>query len=158
MNELNKNDIRQGYTNLKRIIDFYINKHKISYASGEKAPSTYKDMVRHFNNTGVFNVYSGGDHGYLGQEYNIRFRAVHDYMHYTYNLTFNFEDEKKLSDLTAGVFRKIAWNDLNMTYWECYVISCIIEAEIRGQIEYYELNKKYVDNQAEFIDTYLKVG
>jgi hypothetical protein len=94
---------------------------------------------------------------YLGHEYNLKFRALHDFMHYFYDLKFTFTDEKILSDITANQFYLIGL-DMGLTIRECLIVKAIINAEIKGQIEYYELNNNYVDNQTEFIDSYLKVS
>ena len=102
----------------------------------------------------MFLVFSGGDHGILGKEYNIKFRAIHDHMHRTLGLTFNFSDEKVLSVLTQAEFARIA-GLLGINYNDIYYMVKVIGAEIGGQIEYYEKNKKYVEDQTEFIYNYL---
>ena len=151
-----KNQVNQGYEALKKVIDFYIKDNDIKYISSELAPSTFKGLTNYYNEFNQFLVYSGGDHGLLGQEYNIKFRAVHDYMHLTCNLTFKFEDEKRLSLLTQAEFANIAQNKLNIDNDSiCYMIK-VIDAEIKGQIEYYEKNKTYVADQTKFIYGYLK--
>lgn len=158
MNTITKQDLLNGYENIKVIIDYYIKVNNVKFISSEIAPNTFKGMKQYYNDFGQFLVYSGGDHGFLGQEYNIKFRALHDYMHLNHNLTFKFEDEKKLSDITKIEFSSIAWNELNFTAWECYVIREIINAEIKGQIEFYEVTKNYVSDQAKFIENYLQVS
>jgi hypothetical protein len=76
-------------------------------------------------------------------------------MHYTNNLTFSFKDERILSEITAKQFNVIGWRVFGMTIAECYDVSDIINAEMKGQIDYYELNKKYVADQKAFINDYL---
>lgn len=157
-NDITKQDLLRGYLNLMEIIDFYIDKNNIKYQPSSTASQNFEVIKKHYNNYGYLEVYNGGDHGYLGQYYNIKFRALHDFMHIKYNLSFKFEDEKQLSLYTKGEFWAIAWNDLGKSAWECFVIRQIIDAEIKGQIEYYETNKKYVDDQTKFIDSYLKIA
>ena len=156
-NLITKKDLEIGYEHLKVIIDAFIKDNDISFISSDLAPNTFKDMKGYYEDFNQFLVYSGGDHGFLGQEYNVKFRALHDFMHLDNNLTFKFEDEKKLSDITKVEFSQIAWDDMYCTAWECHVIREIVNAEIRGQIEYYEVNKEYVVNQTKFIEDYLQV-
>ena len=155
---MNTQDITTGYNNIKKIIDYLIDCHNITFESSQDAPSTYDEMVAYYNKNGKFLVYNGGDTAnYLGHEYNLKFRELHDFMHYFYRLKFTFTDEKILSDITANQFYFVG-GELGLTIKECLVIKAIINAEIRGQIEYYELNKTYVPNQTEFIDKYLKAS
>lgn len=158
MNQIIKDDLFTGYNNIKRIIDMLIRTNNIAFRDSDKAPSTFKDMKQCYDKHGEYLVYNGGDHGLLGQEYNIKFRALHDAMHLENNLTFKFEDEKQLSDITKEIFMEIAWATLNLTTWETLVIGEIINAEIKGQIEYYEKHNSYVENQTDFIYDYLKVA
>lgn len=132
MNTITKQDILTGYENIRTIIDHLLEKNSIRFISSEIAPSTFEGVKQYYNDFNQFLVYSGGDHGFLGQEYNIKFRALHDHMHVAHNLSFKFNDEKMLSDITMSLFSSVAWNELNMTAWECYVIRTIINAEIKG--------------------------
>jgi hypothetical protein len=154
---MNKQDLTNGYKNIKKIIDFLIEANGIVFELSSDAPNTYKDMCQYYEANGHFLIYNEGDHGYLGKEYNLKFRALHDFMHYSHQLKFTFNDEKTLSDITAHQFYRVG-QELNLSLRECLVIKAIINAEIKGQIEYYQLNKNYVENQTEFIDNYLKVS
>ena len=155
--KITKDDIIQGYETIKEIIDIQLEKKDVSYQVSKDAPSTFKTMVESYDRLGTFLVYDGGDHGFLGKDYNIKFRALHDAMHYLLGLSFKFEDEKKLSMETQFEFMQVAYNDLGKTQWETWVIGQIIKAEIQGQIEYYEANKKYVSDQSSFVLNYLQV-
>lgn len=154
---ITKLGLKVGYEAIKKIIDVYIAENNIKFITSEIAPNTFKGMKSYFEDHGQFLVYSGGDHGYLGQDYNIKFRAVHDFMHLKNNLTFKFEDEKELSDITVLEFRSIA-SDLGLKIESRKVIGAIITAEIKGQIEFYELNKTYVADQKSFTNDYLSVA
>ena len=181
MNIIKKDDLERGYDIIKQCIDYYIKSHNIEFISSEIAPNDFEGMKAYYNDFGKFLVFNGGNHGYLGQEYNIKFRALHDYMHIKYDLTFKYNDEKRLSDITANKFMNIAYNQLNCTHWELYLVKSIINAEIKGQIEYYEknkdkiptnlmkaikeqlivepkVNKEYVKDQKEFINDYLQIA
>lgn len=149
-----KQDIINTYETIKVIIDAMLDKYNVLFEASLNAPSTYKAMRSFFDDNGYFLVYNGGDHGYLGEEYNIKFRALHDAMHYKYNLSFKFEDEKQLSDITANEFFKYAYDNLGATHYEIVLTRDIITAEIKGQIEYYERYNSYVADQVEFIDSY----
>ena len=154
--KITKTELLKGYEIIKKVIDYKLQKNSVEFITSELAPNTYKGMREYFDEFGQFLIYSGEDHGFLGQEYNIKFRALHDYMHYNYNLSFKFEDEKKLSEITEKEFMYDALK-VNATLQECLIVANIINAEIKGQIEYYEKNNEYVKNQAEFIESYLKV-
>lgn len=146
-----------------KLLEIWIEKesHKVPYSVCDNAPNTFNEMVRSYKANKIFFVNGEASDTtiYSHKRYNIMFRAIHDKMHYNTGLTFSFEDEKTLSDVTEIEFRDWAI--------ECgYIDFCpktvdnvckIIEAEIKGQIEYYEKYKKYIDNQKEFVLQYLKV-
>jgi uncharacterized protein YfbU (UPF0304 family) len=155
---ITREDIDLGYKHIKRVIDTLLDAYQVQFIASSNAPSKYKDMVESYNDKGLFIVYNGGDHGLLDDEYNIKFRALHDYMHISHNLSFSYGDEKRLSDITAREFSSVGWDKLGLTSWECFVIRQIIDTEIRGQIEYYEKNGHYVPNQTEFIVNELLEG
>lgn len=163
-NTLTITDINKAYNNIKVIIDGMINLNKIYFDVCPDAPNTYKAMRKAYedsiklNGKGFFTVYGGGDHGLLGREANIKFRALHDAMHYKHNLSFKFEDEKRLSDITKKEFILYSYRILGLTQWEAYCIGEVISAEIRGQIEFYEKHGKYVEDQTEFIYNYFEVA
>lgn len=154
---MKRKELIQAYKNIELVIDSLITRYGIQYVSSSDAPNTFRSMVDYYIEHGVFKVFDGGDHGYLGKEYNIKFRALHDFMHYYNGISFSFKDEKKLSDITVKLFMQTA-RELKISFTECFFIGEVIDAEISGQIEYYEKNKEYVTNQSNFIDTYLKVG
>ena len=154
---MKKSELIQAYNNIEKVIDRLITRYGIQYESSEDAPNTFKSMVNSYVEHGIFKVFDGGDHGYLGKAYNIKLRALHDFMHYYNGITFSFKDEKKLSDITVKLFAQTA-RELNISYTECFYIGQVMDAEIKGQIEYYEVNKTYVVNQMDFIDSYLNVA
>ncbi len=151
-------EIENSYNIIKVIIDKLIIDNNIIFSVAEVAPSTFKAMKMYYEGTGELLIYNGGDHGYLGYEYNIKFRALHDFMHLKNDLKFTFKDEKILSDITADLFKDIAYSNLECTHFEIGLVSNIISGEIRGQIEYYENNNKYVKNQVNFINNYLRAA
>ena len=157
MNNITKQDIEQGYMNLKKAIDVLLERHDIQYKTTNDAPNTYRTMIDSRESKGYYIVYNGGDHGMLGEEYNIKFRALHDWGHYSYGLSFRFYEEKRLGELQALDLALVAWNDLGLTTWESYVIREIVKAEIIGQIDYFQNHGKYVADQSEFITNYFGI-
>ena len=155
-NIITKEDLLDGYRIIRILIDLYIDDHGIDYIIAEDAPQTFTQMKAMKEKHGKFIVYNGGDHGHLGKEYNIKFRAMHDFMHLKHGLTFKYTDEKKLSELTAEVLSDMSWN-FGFSAWDGYLVRKIIKAEIGGQIEYYEKHKEYVKDQSKFIEQYLEV-
>jgi hypothetical protein len=155
---MEKQDIVNGYKNIEKIIDYLIDSHNIKFTTSKDAPNSFKEMVAYYKENGSFLIFDGGDtENFLSHDATVKFRALHDFTHYFYNLTFSFKDEKILSDITANNFYLIGL-DMGLSDRDCLIIKAIINAEIRGQIEYYELNNKYVENQKEFIQNYLKAS
>jgi hypothetical protein len=152
--QITTQDITRGYELIKECIDFVIKRNNIQYIASPLAPNTYKGMRNYRDDMGHFLVYDGGDHGLLGEEYNIKFRALHDAMHYENELTFKFEDELTLSEMTSIEFSNIVVK-LGYSYRDSILVSKIVEAEIGGQIEYYKKHKEYVPDQTKFIYQYL---
>lgn len=149
--KLTKQNIFNAYKIIKKIIDVELDTLNITYESSMKAPNTYKAMLDYFNRNGHYLVYEGGNHGIMGIDYNIKFRALHDHMHRTYALSFSFNDEKMLSDITAHRFQLLAKYCFDASHFETYCIGRVIDAEIRGQIEHYEQCGDYVADQKAFI-------
>ena len=157
-NDVTLEDIERSYDLIKQCIDYAIKRDNIKFISSESAPNTYKDMRQYRDDFGQFLVYSGGDHGLLGEQYNIKFRALHDAMHYENELSFKFEDERILSEITSREFASIAYNRLGATHYEMMLVYSVIEAEIKGQIDYYEKYKSYIPNQTEYILSYFNIA
>lgn len=148
--------VNKVYDLMKQIIDIKLSELSVKYYPVADAPNSYKSMRKSYDDFGLFLVYNGGCHGLLGQEYNIKFRALHDFMHYTYNITFKFDDERRLSDITRAEFKEVA-ERLEASEFDKYLLDKIIAAEIEGQIDYYQLTGEYVEDQKEFILSKLKV-
>jgi len=147
---MNKSELLEAYKALTHCIDEYISKYDIKFISSELAPSTYKGMIEYREEFGQFLVYSEGDHGFLGQEANIKFRAVHDHGHYTLGLNFSVKDETELSNHSMYEFRGIA-KDLGYSQEISDNVAKIIDCEVRQQREYYDITGEYVENQRQFV-------
>ena len=139
----------------KHIIDHNID--MVSYVVSSDAPETYHEMVEFYESTGYFCIYDGGGESIWGSDYNVKFRAIHDAMHYHTGLTFSLKDEKVLSEYSAIEFmnqaRKLGYStEVSQAVYE------LINAEIKGQIEYYESNGDFLLDQVTYIKRYLQVG
>ena len=142
-------ELNRAYVVLTHCIDQYISTHDVKFSVSEIAPSNYKRMIEYRSKFGHFLVSSEGDHGLLGKEYNIKFRAVHDHGHYTLGLNFSVKDELELSEHSAYEFRSIA-KGLGFEV-EADNVYKIIEAEVKEQRLYYARTGQYVADQAAFI-------
>lgn len=133
--------------------------YAIPYCGMNKAPSTYKALCESYEKNKIFFVSNESSETsiYSSNQINTAFRAVHDSMHYLHGLTFKFKDEKKLSDITALIVFK--WCKAQGYPGNvAYSAFKIVQAEIKGQIEYYERYDKFVVNQADYVKTWLNVA
>lgn len=147
---MTKSELLEAYKALTQCIDKYISTYDIQYLSSELAPSTYKDMVAYRKNFGQYMVYSEGDHGFLGKEANIKFRACHDHGHYTLGLNFSVKDETELSNHSMYEFRTIA-RGMGYSQEISDNVARIIDTEVRLQREYYDITGEYVGDQRQFV-------
>lgn len=147
---MNKSELLEAYKALTQCIDKYIDTYKIRYSSSELAPSTYDAMVKYRETFGEYLVYNEGDHGFLGKEYNIKFRACHDHGHYTLGLNFSVSDEIELSNHSMYEFRTIA-KDLGYSAEIADNVTKIIDCEVREQRLYYRDSGEYVRDQKQFV-------
>ncbi len=131
--------------------------YNVDYKIGYNPPSTYKSMVRSYNQHNYFIVFEGGCDStiFSNKEYNYLFRAIHDKVHYDNKLTFSLKDERSVALIQAKDFYKRSKPFFNKKIR--YNIYKLIICEIKGQIEYYQRFNKYVDNQKEFTKIFLNV-
>lgn len=152
---------RQDYEKALEILELYIESEskKVNYKTSLDAPSKYLEMRKFRDENGYFLIYSGASETtiFSSNEINIKFRAIHDAEHYNNKLNFSFNDEKLLSELQASKAALWAYG-AGYTQFESYNVLKIVNAEIKGQIEYYEVNGKFLENQKEYIENYLKVS
>ena len=143
-----------------KIIESFIDSKisEVSYKVVGNAPEKYSDMVRLYNDTGYFHI--NGESSNLtihtNPKYNIKFRAIHDKMHYDFKLDFKFNSEILLSKITECVL--FAWaHDQGYAVHDIDNACKIVDAEINGQIKYYQENGDFVKNQREFVLNYLSI-
>lgn len=134
--------------NFEMIIDRQLKEFNVKYMVVENAPNNFTDMVNFREKHGYFGIYGGGSDFtiFSSPEYNFKFRALHDMIHFTLGLTFSFKDELKLSEIHANTM-------------PTKILQDILNIEVGGQIKYYMENKRYVVNQKVFMLTELnKLG
>ena len=131
----------------------------IPYKTSLDAPNSFKEVKRHLEEHGYLLIYSGSSEStiFSRPEINIMFRAIHDAGHIEHDLSFKFDDEKKLGVIQSN---ELKWVALTLGYDLSIAnrIKAIVHAEIVGQIEYYELNSKYLEDQKSYIMSYLNVA
>ena len=123
----------------------------------QDAPSTYKDVVNSFLNTGILVVYEGASENTIFSHPRINhlFRAWHDLGHITNKLDFQFHNERKLGEIQANEVYDALLNTAG--HDRANNARSLVRAEIIGQIEYYQIHRKYVDDQKSYTMGYLGV-
>ncbi len=103
-----------------------------------RAPNTFTDLAAQGLNHLV--VYDGAsaDTIYSSPEVNYQLRYWHDRVHLLLGLSFSLTDE-----ITVSAYQCSRLHDEGAQR--------ILDADLRGQVEYYYQHKKYVDNQRDFV-------
>lgn len=98
---------------------------------------------------GTVNVWKGASEDTIfgSPEMNHIFRAWHDVVHFTQNLGFD-----SLSEIAVGKYQAAC---LPTDWW---FEKALIDAEVTGQILYFNKFKEFPKNQRDFVLTYLKTG
>ena len=116
-----------------------------NFTVSETAPNTFKDLKA----CGLTNlvVYSGNceDTIYSSPEVNHSFRAWHDKLHLIHNLNFSREHELQV----AAHHVEALDNPLD---------KALIWSDVAGQVEFYFKHKKFVENQRNFLKTFIETG
>ena len=140
--------VNAGFKEYSGVLDFPF------YASKE-APHTFEGLQLWAanNELGVdpLPVYSGGSEGsiYGTAQGNYEFRAWHDLIHLTENLSFAIASELQVAEWHCNVLKYIK---------APYAVIAAIDADVRGQILYYQGTNLYVGNQIRFVEDCLKYG
>lgn len=124
----------------------------IEYKTSLDAPNTYKALKLHRENSGHFLIYSGDCSNtiYSSADYNIMFRAWHDFVHYHYGFTFKAYDEVRTALVQIDFARSILETYcLSERLIECVVL--VLQADIIGQVQYYTKTGQFVSNQRQFV-------
>jgi hypothetical protein len=121
-----------------------------AYRPTENAPETFKDLKEQTHGFVIPVADYGCDQTiYDSAHTNILFRFWHDKLHLEHNLGFNTQDENRVADLHLQAGREYGLSDLALR---------VLEADTRGQVAYYAKHKKFVVNQAAFVDSYIQHG
>jgi hypothetical protein len=107
---------------------------------------TFNKHLERYQTTGKIHIWTGSsDNTIFGKKrINWMFRAWHDYIHIT--LGYNY------TSINESIVANIQVNQLpNEWLFEKELILC----EVTGQVQYFELNNKFIDNQRYFTIDYL---
>lgn len=148
--------MKESILALQACIDKKILDDNILWVASNDAPNDYKSMLSSIADKGLYVVYSGASENsiFTTNEYNFKFRALHDHGHCKNNLSFSFKDEKKLGLIQANELYWIALK-LGYSYEIAYNVFDLVHADIVGQIEFYEKTGEYVKDQKSFVLDYI---
>lgn len=124
----------------------------------EDAPNTFKDMKAFYEKYGYLGISNEGNTTSIySPNINIKFRKWHDYIHLVYDLSFSQTDEHLVSAIQC---QRAYLKGLELGYSESIVNDMlkVLEADTRGQVDYYFKHKDFVPNQSKFILDYLGVN
>ncbi len=117
------NDVRAVVGSVLDKMQLFANNNRIEYTTSPDAPNTWEEL-KHCDPRNLV-VYDGASERTIwGRRGNHLFRAVHDFIHIKYGLSFEDSDEIEVRRLTCAL---LALNPI-----ECRVM----ETEIDKQIEY----------------------
>lgn len=121
------------------------------YYVTDNAPETFKALCDIVGNSKNVPIASYGSESsiYSNKEYNYKFRFWHDVCHLELNANFSFEGECKVIENHLQQAIEFGLSGLALQ---------ILNADTYGQVKYYYQNKKFVKNQAAFVDSCLAHG
>jgi hypothetical protein len=113
------------------------------------APSSYAELTLYNEARHLPIETDGNESSVYGRHHNLLFRFWHDMTHLKLGVSFNKKGEyavvdSHLKDAEAHGLSKMA--------------TSILYADTKGQIDYYDWNKRYVNNQSDFIHIALQRG
>ena len=117
--------------------------YKGSFTATDNAPETYAGL----KSIGHMYVYAGAsDQSIYGSSVsNHLFRAYHDSVHLSHNLTFSSKDEYQVGLIQANDFTRYSSFAADMIY-----------ADVIGQVDYMSIHGCFPVNQIDFIEYYVK--
>jgi len=152
---------RQGVSDLEDFLSAWgrdMLQRGFTIETSKDAPSTYQELraLREFSPAKII-VYNGGcDNTIFSQSvYNHLFRAFHDFGHLSHGLDFQFKNEITLGERQANEVYDAVLPTIGLE--RANVVRQIIRAEIIGQIEYYQIHRRYIDDQKTYVIGYLGV-
>ena len=120
-----------------------------SFHATSAAPESYKDLKAMSKDKCIPIADYGSDSSIYGKEINTLFRFYHDVTHLENDWSFNQESET----LTAEKHRQDG-----IEYGLSSLALQILWADTFGQVQYYFRNKRFVNNQLDFVWMCLQVG
>ena len=118
----------------------------------DRAPDSYRTLVAYVENHGVIAVSNEASEKtiYADNECNYAFRAWHDACHLALGADFTIEGEIETMKLQqADIVSRYGLNALS-SFW-CR----LLDAEVRGQAEYYRAHGRFPDDQRAFVMAWL---
>ena len=118
----------------------------------EIAPSSYDELVAHFESGKRLTVYSGGsDHTIFGDpEVNHHFRAWHDWCHYTGKHDFSMRGEYAVYEMQCGHLVALYGDGEQTRRWRS-----ILFADGMGQKAFHEKHSAFPEDQLAFVKAFL---
>jgi hypothetical protein len=133
---------------LTALHEHLIRKYKIDWYPTMDAPESYSELRRRYALMTAIPIAKYGCENSLydvfgdGPEDNMKFRAVHDWIHITNNLDFSTKAEILVAEHHVAFAMKIGLSDLAIQ---------LLEIDTVGQILYYDKHKEFVNNQSNFV-------
>lgn len=121
-----------------------------SYYTTDNAPETFKELKDQAKNMVIpIADYGSNTSIYGSTATNTLFRFWHDVLHLENNLGFNLKDETTVADLHLEAGKAFNLSPLALL---------ILEADTKGQVQYYFKHKEFVSNQEAFVQSCIKHG
>lgn len=121
-----------------------------SFYLSNEAPETYKELLEYADSMVIpINCNGSSSSIYSKPHINTLFRFWHDVIHIEEGLGFTLMDEGKVADIHIEEGREFGLSSLALQ---------ILEADTKGQVEYYYKHNKFVDNQKAFVQSCLRIG
>lgn len=120
--------------------------------SETEAPDSLKRLKAEFASRGRITIYSGGSDGTIFDcpDTNRMFRAWHDWAHLHLDANFSLEGETRACELQcAQILARYGDGDTGQD------MARVLRAEIIGQAQFWQRNRRYVTRQRAFTLAYL---
>lgn len=146
------NDYNEAVNRLKGCIKHYTD--RFPWSASSDAPDTYKKMVASYyqNNKEVIVWDGASETAIWGSDYNVMFRAWHDFNHIQLQADFSVIGETQV--LCKQQQQYIQWRKSSLAQPAMDNIDVIalelLRIEILGQRYYYEAGHGYVEDQTKF--------
>lgn len=121
-----------------------------SYYATNDAPESFKELKARSTDMIIpIADYGSNTSIYSSNTINTLFRFWHDVLHLENNLGFSLNDETAVADLHIKAAKEFNLSPLAIR---------ILEADTKGQVQYYFKHKEFVSNQEAFVQSCIKHG